>query len=142
MITQGEGIGGPFRVMPWQRKLLRLFDRPGDIGLSMGRGGAKTTTLAGVAAAAVDPDGPLSQPRGEVVIVASSFGQARIDFEHVLAFLRPKIDADPRAWRIRDAGLAANERVRRPFTTAFYHRHRRAAAMSASIALATRRPSP
>ena len=42
---------------------------------------------------------------------------------------------------IRDARLAANERVRRPFTTVSYHRHRRAAAMSASIALAAARPS-
>ena len=108
LVTQGEGIGQPFRVMPWQRKFLRGFDRPGDLGLSVGRGNGKTALLAGVAAAAVDPAGPLSQPRGEVVIVASSFGQARIDFEHVKAFLQPKLDRDPKAWRIWDTAQTAS----------------------------------
>ena len=108
VVTQGEGIGQPLRVLPWQRRFLRGFDAPGDLGLSIGRGNGKTALVAGIAAAAIDPDGPLSQRRGEVVIVASSFGQARIDYEHCLAFLQPRIDADPRAWRILDTNQTAS----------------------------------
>ena len=65
--------------------------------LSIGRGNGKTTLLAGIAAATLD--GPLAVPRGETVIVASSFEQARIGFEHVLAFMGEKLD-DHARWKV------------------------------------------
>lgn len=105
-ITQGPLAGEPLKLMPWQRRLLRLFDKPDDFALTMARGGAKTTTLAGVACAALD--GPLAQERGEVVIAASSFSQAKIDFEHVRAFMREKIEAHPRDWCILDTSQLAS----------------------------------
>ena len=76
--------------------------------LTVGRGNGKTTLTAGIATAALD--GPLAVDRGEVVIVASSFEQARIGFGHVLAFLRAKYgDAleDRRLWRVQDSANKA-----------------------------------
>ena len=49
--------------------------------LSVARGNGKTALLSGIAAATLD--GPLAVPRGETVIVAASFEQARIAFDHV-----------------------------------------------------------
>ena len=109
-ITQGPMAGSPMRLMPWQRRLLRLFDAPGDFALSMARGASKTTTLAAIACGAIDEDGPLAQPRGEVIIAASSFSQARVDFEHILAFLRQKYGGrlDSKVWRVLDTSQMAS----------------------------------
>ena len=109
-ITQGPLAGEPLRLMPWQKKLLRLFDAPGDFALSTPRAAAKTSTLSGIACAAIDEDGPLMQPRGEVVIAASSFAQAKIDFEHVRAFLTEKYGGklDSKVWRILDTSQLAS----------------------------------
>ena len=60
--------------------------------------------LSGIAAATLD--GTLAVPRGETVIVASSFEQARIAFEHVLAFMGDKL-ADKRRWKIWDTAQQA-----------------------------------
>ena len=51
--------------------------------------------------------GPLRQPRGEVLLVASSFGQARIAFEFALYFLAPWFEDRPGAWRIEDSSQRA-----------------------------------
>ena len=55
----------------------------------------KRTTGAAIGAAALV--GPLVTPRAETAIVASSFAQARIAFDHVLAFLRPHMATSPHA---------------------------------------------
>ena len=65
----------------------------------MARGNGKTALLSGIAAATLD--GPLAVPRGETVIVASSFEQARIAFEHVVAFMGDKL-SDKRRWKTWD----------------------------------------
>ena len=81
-ISQGAGAGGAFVLLPWQKRLLRGAFAPSvqTAAVSVGRGNGKTTLFAATAAAAVD--GPLVRPRGETVVVASSFGQSRILFEH------------------------------------------------------------
>ena len=105
-ITQGEGVGASFPLFPWESRFLRgAFKTAGDAALSVARGNGKTTLLSGVAAAFVD--GPLRQPRAEVIIAASSFSQARIAFEHVRAFLGPKI-ADKQTWRVWDTSQTAS----------------------------------
>ena len=105
-ITQGEGAGECFPVFPWERKFLRgAFAVDGDAALSVARGNGKTTLLSGVAAAFVD--GPLRQPRADVIIAASSFGQARISFEHVRAFLGDKV-RDKAVWRVLDTSQTAS----------------------------------
>ena len=60
--------------------------------------------MAGLGAAALD--GPLAFPRGETVLVASSFEQARISFEHILAFMGDKLDNRDR-WRVWDMAQQA-----------------------------------
>ena len=113
-VTQGAGAGGPFRLLPWQRRFLRGFERhDGDVALSIGRGNGKTTLIAGIACATLD--GPLMQRRAETVICASSFSQGRIAYEHVLSFLRERDhDLDDRKrWRLQDSQNAATIEDRR-----------------------------
>ena len=109
-VTQGQGAGEPFPVFPWERRFVRGAFAPGVIeaGLSVARGQGKTTLCAGLAAATLD--GPLNVPRAETVVVASSFEQARITFNHVLAFLRVKYGdkmEDRAIWRIQDSANKA-----------------------------------
>jgi len=111
-VTQGEGAGQPFPVLPWQRRFLRGAFGP-DVetaALSIGRGNGKTALLAAVASAALN--GPIAAPRAETVLVASSFSQARLSFDHALAFLRPQIDASPSSWQIQDNAQRASIRYR------------------------------
>ena len=92
-ISQGRHAGQPFHLLPWQRRYLRGAFKPGvmDASLSLARGGGKTTFTAAIAAATVDVGGPLVQPRASSVVVASSFLQAKIAFDHVLAFMGPTL---------------------------------------------------
>ena len=106
-VTQGAGVGEPFRVLHWQRRLIReaFGSGPGDCAFSVARGNGKSTFVAGVACAFVD--GPLRQPRAEVLAVASSFLQARVVFDHALAFLGGDRLADRETWRVWDTQNAA-----------------------------------
>ena len=105
-VTQGRLTGQPFTVLPWQLRFVRGAFRPGvqSAALSVARGNGKTALLSGIAAATLD--GPLAVPRGETVIVASSFEQARISFEHVIAFMGDKL-ADKGRWKIWDTAQQA-----------------------------------
>ena len=59
-IGQGRHAGEQFTLLPWQKRFLRnAFRQPGDAALSLGRGGAKTTTISAICAACIDVDGPL-----------------------------------------------------------------------------------
>lgn len=86
-VTQGHGAGEPLRLMPWQKRFLTGALKPGvsTAALSVARGNGKTALLAALAAAHVC--GPLAQPRAEVVLVASSYEQARLAYDHALAYL-------------------------------------------------------
>ena len=116
-ISQGAGAGGAFVLLPWQKRLLRGAFAPSvqTAAVSVGRGNGKTTLFAATAAAAVD--GPLVRPRGETVVVASSFGQSRILFEHARAFLDSVLIRDgvgPRGrFRIQDSANSASIEDRR-----------------------------
>ena len=92
-ISQGRHAGQPFQLLPWERRYIRGAFKPGvmDAALSLARGGGKTTFTAAIAAATVDVGGPLVQPRASNVVVASSFLQAKIAFDHVLAFMQPTL---------------------------------------------------
>ena len=109
-VTQGRLSGQPFNVLPWQRRFVRGAFRDGvqSAALSVGRGNGKTALLSGIAAATLT--GPLVVPRGETVIAASSFEQARIAFEHVIAFLGDELrDVGDRQcrWRVWDTAQQA-----------------------------------
>lgn len=105
-VSQGRLAGERVTVFWWERRFIRGAFRPGvtSAALSVGRANGKTTLVAGIAAATLD--GPLAVPRGETVIVASSFEQARIAFEHVLAFMGSKV-RDRRRWKVWDTAQQA-----------------------------------
>ena len=105
-VTQGRLAGQPFAVLPWQRRFIRGAFAPGvqSAALSVARGNGKSALLSGVAAAALD--GPLARPRGETLIVASSFMQATICFQHVIAFMGDKLK-DRDRWRLWQSGQLA-----------------------------------
>ena len=106
-VSQGRRAGEPLTVLPWQRRFCRGAFAPGvqSAALSVGRGNGKSTLLAGVACAALD--GPLAVPRGEVLIVAASYQQGRVAFDHILAFMADKL-ADKRQWRVQDTMQVAS----------------------------------
>ena len=105
-VTQGRLAGQAFDVLPWQSRFVRGAFAPGvqAAALSVARGNGKTALLSGIAAATLD--GPLAVPRGETVIVASSFEQARIAFEHVIAFMGGKLE-DRTRWKVWDTAQQA-----------------------------------
>ena len=106
-ITQGRLAGEYFRPLPWQKLFMRGAFGPNvaTAALSVGRGNGKTALLSGIACATLD--GPLTVPRGETLIVASTFEQARIAFEHVVAFMGARIFRDKDRWRVWDTAQGA-----------------------------------
>ena len=92
-LSGGDRDREPFTVLPWERRFVRgAFGQTGHAALSVGRGNGKSCVVAGLAAAVVDPSGPLTGNRRECVCVASSFEQSRVIFEDVLSFLRAQYD--------------------------------------------------
>ena len=106
-ITQGEGAGGPLRLFPWERSWIDGLEasKRRTVGLSIARGAGKTALVGSLGAAAVA--GPWAVSRGLVLIVASTFKQARISFGHSLAFLKPMIRENPDRWRVLDSEQSA-----------------------------------
>ena len=103
-VTKGPDAGKAFRLMPYQREFLdcTFVDGVAVAALSVPRGSGKTTLCAALAAAVVDPDGPLHSPRAEVVVVAGSLNQGAGLFEHTRHFLMGAgYDLTDRAtWRV------------------------------------------
>ena len=114
VLVGGDHDGEPFTVLPWERKFVRgAFAVKGPAALSVARGNGKSAVVAGIAAAVVDPGGPLHGNRREAVAVASSFDQSRVIFEDVLAFLRSRHDLGARAtWRVQDSANRATVEYR------------------------------
>ena len=111
VLVGGDHDGEAFDVLPWERRFLRgAFRGPGDAALSVARGNGKSALIAGVAAAVVDPKGPLHGNRAEAICVASSFDQSRIIFEDVLSFLWGLgYDLEDRdVWRKQDSSNRAH----------------------------------
>ena len=100
-VTQGRLSGQAFKVQPWQKDFVRgaFSQKVTSAALSVARGNGKTALLSGIACATLD--GPLMVRRGETIIVASSFEQARIAFEHVVAFMGDKL-TDRKRWKVWD----------------------------------------
>ena len=102
-VSQGRFAGEAFRVLPWESRFVRGAFAPGvqTAALSVARGNGKTALLAGIATATLD--GPLMVPRGETIIVASSFAQGRIAFDFVAAYLGRERLKDRARWRVWDS---------------------------------------
>ena len=73
--------------------------------MSVARGNGKSTFVAGIAHAALC--GPLARPRGETVIVASAFEQARLSFDHVQSFIGRDVVRDRSKFRLWDSAQLA-----------------------------------
>ena len=97
VVRQGPRSGARFVVLPWERRFIRGFLGAQVSALSVARGNGKTTLLAAIATAALS--GPLARDRGEILLVAGAFSQAKISFDHVLSFLDP----DCGRYRIQDS---------------------------------------
>ena len=104
-VSQGEGVGKPFRAMPWEADFVRGAFAPGVqvAALTVARGNGKTALCAAIGAAGLD--GPLAQPRGQVIVAAASLNQARVLHDHVKAFLAAKHGplAKANGWRSVDS---------------------------------------
>ena len=101
-VGDGDLIGQPFRVLPYQRRFLRGAFRDGVLraGASLARGGGKTGLASALCLDAIRPAGMLHREGGETVLIASSFQQARIGFEAVLRSL--ELLGEDGEYRIRD----------------------------------------
>ncbi len=105
-VTQGRRSGELLEVLPWQSRFVRRSFRAGvqRAALSVARKNGKTTLVAGLGAASLN--GPLVFPRGETLIVASSFEQGRIAFEHVTGFMGDALE-DRSKYRVWDTAQQA-----------------------------------
>ena len=109
-LAGGDHDGEAFTVLAWQRRLLRgAFGQADDSALSVGRGNGKSALVAGIAAAVVDPAGPLHGPQRHVICAAASFEQAVVVFRDTLGFLRSRGHdlGDRRVWRLQDSSNRA-----------------------------------
>ena len=108
VITEGSLAGQPFRVLPWQIDMVEGFVGNRRTALSMARANGKTSFLAALACAALDPDGPLHINRGEIIVHASSLDQANVLFRHVKFFMEDITNTgkdgalDRKKWRVAD----------------------------------------
>ena len=105
-ISQGQGVGDLFTVLDWQNKHLRGSLAVKLSALSMARGNGKSTWIAAICCAALD--GPIKVSRGEILCIASSFGQGKIIFDHAFWFLKPALVAEPKRWRVMDTSQMAS----------------------------------
>ena len=65
-VTQGQGIGEPFRLLPWERRFIRgAFATDHDAALSVARGNGKTCLVSALGCSALE--GPLAKERAEVL---------------------------------------------------------------------------
>ena len=99
-VTEGPRAGERLHLLPFQRRFMRGLLAHDEAALTVARGNGKSTLAAALAACAFC--GPLAQPRGQLIMVASSFLQALVPFRHTVWFLRSVLDADRRRWRVID----------------------------------------
>ena len=94
--------GDPFKLLKWERDVLRGVFAPGVTrsGCSVARGNGKSELASGIAVSGLV--GVLAEPHGQVIVTASSFQQARIVFASALTMMRPRIEAEPKRFRIVD----------------------------------------
>ena len=104
-LGDGDGIGEPFCVHPYERRFIRgSFRRSPFVhqaAFSAARGSGKSGLAAMLGLDSIVPDGELHQPGGETVAIASSFAQAsKAIFEPLLRSLEFMGVRDD--YRIRD----------------------------------------
>lgn len=105
-VTQGRLAGESLTVLPWQRRFIRGAWKSGvqNSVLTLARGGGKSTFCAGIGSCSIN--GCLAVPRGETLIVAASFEQSRIIFDHIRDFLGDVLE-DKKTYRVWDTSSVA-----------------------------------
>ncbi len=108
-VTEGPLAGQTLSVLDWEETFIRnaLAPEVHSAALTVARGAGKTSVVSAMACAFLE--GPLRVQRGSMVVVASSFSQARIVFDHVLATLglSTMTPQDRKVWRIQDSANSA-----------------------------------
>ncbi len=101
-IGDGDRQGQLFSAMPFQQRFLHGAFKGGVIraGLSLARGGGKTGLASQLCLDGIRPEGVLHRPGYEIVLIASSFAQAKIAFEGVRRSL--ELMGEDHHFRIRD----------------------------------------
>ena len=85
VVSEGRFAGKKFTLMEWQVQIILGMMKERMTGVSVGRGGGKTTFFANLACEVLD--GELTIPRGQINSTASSLDQGRTMFEHIMFFL-------------------------------------------------------
>lgn len=100
-VTEGRYAGDNVRVLEWQERLLADIVNPdiSTIALSVARGNGKSFLCSLIAASFVLHQGPLLRKRGQAYLIASSFRQARILYEHIYYMIS---EGDRWRYRIQD----------------------------------------
>lgn len=93
-IGQGRYAGQNVVLLPWQKRFLKgaFKEDVSEAALTEAHSNGNSTFAGMLGAAAVT--GPLAQPMGEVIVVASSFQQAFITHQHIVQFLKPWLEKD------------------------------------------------
>ena len=105
-IVQGPRAGEPFKSAALAAAFLarrvqgRCVERRPQHGA---RQWQKSTFMAAIAYCAVAPDGPLFEPMSETVIVAASFDQGKVIFDHLVMFMKQHTEADKSRYKVRDS---------------------------------------
>jgi phage terminase large subunit-like protein len=110
VVSEGPLSGQQFTLLPWESEFLAgAFQSDVFLAaLSIARGAGKSAFTSLIGSAAIN--GPLRVERGQTVIVAASFGQARIIFNHILRDLglHQMTKEDRKTWRVQDSTNTAN----------------------------------
>ena len=116
-IFQGSRRGEKFTVLPWQLDILRLLEIHPEVAWSAARANGKSVWAGSLACAAIHPEGPLHQPTGEVLVVASSAEQAGKVFDAAFLMLFGDGHPDRREWSWANNPIRRQLRNRRTGAT-------------------------
>ncbi|MYD10867.1 MAG: hypothetical protein F4X02_12595 [Chloroflexi bacterium] len=109
-VPHGPDKGQPLELWPHQRDFVeRTWAIDAELEdayavLCAPRKNGKTPLVSALAAAAID--GPLREPRGEVLVVSAGFKQARLVIRDVAAYLGPKL-RNANEWRVLNSSQHA-----------------------------------
>ena len=94
VISEGRFSGQKFKVLPWQQETLEAINDYSILAITMARGNGKTSFVSGLACSCLVPEGALNVNRGQVPLIASSFDQAGLAFDHIKHFLKERMEND------------------------------------------------
>ena len=94
VISEGRFTGKKLKLIPWQEEAIEGIVDHNIIAITMARSNGKTSFVSGLACSCLKPDGALHINRGQIPLIASSFDQAGLAFNHIKHFLHERIQKD------------------------------------------------